>query len=295
MDERLVAPGCGYEIRDGKLVRASPLPEDGAASGEPPPVDARLVVEGCGYEVFEGNLVDRPPSSELRANRRARLALLLEAHVADGFTATLDMLTRTSEVTDIAPDASVYPRARDPRTAGRRLEHLAFEIVDAGLIEYAGRKAASLAARGVRRVFAIDVECERVLEWARDLARWCVLGAEAAIADPALAVPLPVEVLLHEDKVDAALVRALLARRNPVLEAATREALARAECRAQGRAEGFAEGISRAILAVLIARGLRLSTDEQEQILRERDPARLKRWLGRVAACASAAELLAIR
>ena len=39
------------------------------------------------------------------------------------------MLTRTSEKGDMAPDASVHPAAPDPRTGGRQLEDLAFEVV----------------------------------------------------------------------------------------------------------------------------------------------------------------------
>jgi hypothetical protein len=215
VDEHIIAEGCGYELFDGELVRRSPFPAGGDASSELPAVDEHLVRGGCGYEIFEGKLVPAPPSPEPQATCRARLALLLEVHGADGFNAALDMLIRTSETTDIAPDASVYPRARDPKTGGRQLEHLAFEIVDAESFEYAGRKAASLAGRGVRRVFAIDVERECVLEWSRELGAWSMLDATASIEDPALVMPLPVEALLQEEKVDRALLRMLIAKRNP--------------------------------------------------------------------------------
>jgi len=60
------------------------------------------------------------------------------------------------------------------------------------------------------------------------------------------------------------------------------------------RSEGLAQGRTEAILAVLASRALAPSAHEQDQILRERDPARLARWLARAASCTSVAELLAI-
>jgi hypothetical protein len=77
------------------------------------------------------------------------------------------MLTRTSRIVDIAPDASVF--TRDPVTGRRRLEEIAFEVLSTQSIEDAGRKAAKLSRRGVRRVFGIDLARERLLEWSREL------------------------------------------------------------------------------------------------------------------------------
>ncbi|HWO21072.1 MAG TPA: hypothetical protein VNO30_20030 [Kofleriaceae bacterium] len=105
-----------------------------------------------------------------------------------------------------------------------------------------------------------------------------------AVTDPALAVPLPVRALLQAATADDAVAAALLAKRNPVLTAALDDAEAR----------GMAQGMARAVLAVLASRGLALSPEEQEQLLGEREPARLARWLTRAASCVSAAELLAI-
>ena len=247
----------------------------GDAAGELPAVDEHIVAEGCGYEIFGGILVRIPPSPEPHVRRRSKLAMLLETHVADEFNAALWMLTRTSETTDIAPDACVYSRARDPRTGGRQLEHLAFLIVDAGSIEYAGRKAASLVGRGVHRVLAIDIERDCVLEWSRGRGVWDALESEASIAEPSLAAPLPVEALICEDLVEAAAWRALMSS-------------------TQGRAQRIAAGMARGVVDVLATRGLRLSAQEQEQILSERDFGRLQRWADCIGTCASGAELLAI-
>lgn len=254
------------------------------ANPELPPIDEHLVIPESGYEMDDGKLVRVSPALEPHANRNSKLAALLEAHVADDFDVAVDMLTRISQTSDRAPDASVYPVARDPVTGGRQLEHLAFEIASAESLVHAGRKAAGLAGRGVRRVFAIDVDRERVFEWSRPLASWSILDSTTSIVDPALAVPLPVRTLLQITKADDAVAAALLAKGNPVLEAFGREQ----------RSEGLAQGRAEAILAVLASRALPVPAHEQERILGERDLARLARWLARAASCTSVAELLAI-
>ncbi len=289
IDDHIIAEGCGYELEDGVLVPRWRYVEPGHMGRELPPVDARLARAGCGYEFFEGKLVRVPPLPGPHAARRARLALLLELHVTAELVVAASLLTRTSEITDITSDASVVPRPQDPRTGGRQLEHLAFEIVDAGSIEYAGRKAASLAGRGVRRVFAIDVERARVLEWSRDLGAWSAIDAAASVEDPAFVTALPVEALFHDENIDRVLLQALLARRNTEIGAERQGAAP------ERLAEGLAEGWAEVILAMLVARDLCVSWLEQEQFLVERDLARLERWSARVATCVSAAELLASR
>ncbi len=268
------------------------------AKHELPAVDEHIVVPDCGYEIDDGEIVLVPPSLEPHANRHSKLSALLEAHKAAEFDVASDMLTRISEDTDRAPDASVYPRARDSSTGGRQLEHLAFEVVSTESLGNAGGKAAKLTARGVRRVFAIDLKQARVLEWASERGAWVKLGAATSISDPALVTPLPVQALLREVEADYAVGRALVIKRNPAIEEARQESKAEGlaegivEGRVEGLAEGRLEGLVEAVLAVLASRALGLSTHEREQILGERDPVRLERWLARVATCASAAELL---
>ncbi len=63
----------------------------------------------------------RPPMSRT-ADLHSALDALVRAHRAEGYAVAVDMLTRTSRTDDIAPDVSVYPAARDPRTGGRQLE-----------------------------------------------------------------------------------------------------------------------------------------------------------------------------
>ena len=206
-----------------------------------PPVDARLVAPETRYEIIGGEVFHVSPADDRHGIRHSKISALVEAHAADDFDVASDMLTRTSEIDDVAPDVSVFPYARDPVTGGRQLEQLAFEVVSTESLSHAGRKAATLVARGVRRVFAIDVGRARVLEWSGPLAAWSALDPGAYIEDPTLAVALPIEALLHAAKADDAIARALLAKRNPVIEAA------RARDRAAAEQKGVAEGIARGL------------------------------------------------
>ncbi|HWO17718.1 MAG TPA: Uma2 family endonuclease [Kofleriaceae bacterium] len=253
------------------------------ASTELPAVDEHIVVPDAGYEIDDGKLILVPPAEEPHANRNAKLATLLEMHAAADFDVAVDMLTRISANTDRAPDASVYPMARDPRTGGRQLEHLAFEIVSTESLGHAAGKARGLAGRGVRRVFAIDVERARVFEWSRELDSWSILDVTAAITDPALAVPLPVGALLRTAKADDAVAAALLAKRNPVLEAALDSAEARGEARGK-----------RAVLLHQLRQRFGDEVDASvEQRLAAASAAQLEVWATRVLSAASLTELLA--
>jgi Uma2 family endonuclease len=249
------------------------------------PVDERLVAPESRYEVLDGRVVYVPPADEEHASRHSKLSALLEAYAGEDHDVASDMLTRTSERDDVAPDASVFPRERRRDTGGRQLEELAFEVLSTERLGAAGEKASKLVARGVRRVFAIDVTRHRAFEWSRALAGWQILAPGTAIEDPVLAVALPIDALVHAAKADDAMARALLAKRNPVLEAA----LAAREARA--RTVGKAE----AILAVLAARGIEPSGQQRERILATTDAAALDAWLARVADCASVVELLDAR
>jgi hypothetical protein len=169
---------------------------------------------------------------------------MLEAHAASGYLVAVDMLTRTGEASDFAPDASVFAAHADPKTGGRRLEELAFEVADRQALAVPTSKARELVRRGVRRVFCLLVGKGRLLEWSRETAGWQPVGPSAALADRCFAQPLPVRALLEAAASDEAVVAALRARRVPALEAllAEGEAKGRAEGEAKGRAEGKAEG-----------------------------------------------------
>lgn len=246
------------------------------------------------------------PALQAHAERQAQLAVLLRAHVRDDYAVACELLTRTSLIDDFAPDASVYPAAPHPVTGKRQLEQLAFEVVSKQSIKVSSRKAAKLQARGVRRVFAIDVRRARVLEWSVKSKGWRKLE-DAHIEDPALDVPLPVAALVHTIVGNDEVARALLAKRNPVLERTLAERgkkgravgrkAGRAEGRKVGRAEGRevgrAEGKREALIVLLGARGIAVNSTARARINEQRDPARLDRWISRAASCTSIAQLLA--
>jgi Uma2 family endonuclease len=258
-----------------------------------PDIDERLVAPGARYEVYDGELIHVPPADEPHGTRHSKVVTLVEIHTGLAFDVACDMLTRTSETSDVAPDVSVFPRARDPQTGGRQIEQLAFEVVSTETLGHAGRKAAKLVARGVRRVFAIDVERGRALEWSASLETWSMLERGAFLEDPVFAAPLPIEALVHAAETDDAVARALLFKRNAVIEAAKAESLAQGVTR--GRAEGVVEGLARgkaeALIVMLDARGVVLGAAERARLLDERDPATLARWLTRAATCTSLTEV----
>jgi hypothetical protein len=182
---------------------------------ERPAVDERLVAPESRYEVEDGKVVYVAPADEPHASRHSKVSAIVEACVADGYDVASDMLTRLTETDDAAPDVSVFPVARDPATGGRKTEELAFEVVSTERLGHAGQKAAKLIARGVRRVFAVDVERQRALEWSPALGTWSMLADSDTIADAVLAAPLPVADLVRAAKSDDPVARALLAKQNP--------------------------------------------------------------------------------
>jgi hypothetical protein len=258
-----------------------------------PPVDANIVTPETRYEMFDGVLVHVPPAKEPHGTRHSKAAALVEAHAAPDFDVACDMLTRTSHATEFAPDVSVFPRARNPVTGGRQLEHLAFEIVSTESLGHASERAAALCKRGVRRVFAIDIVRVRALEWSSSLGTWSLLDRNSHIADAALAAPLPISALLSAATVDDAVARALIIKRNAVIEADRADSNARslAEGLARGRIEGLIQHRAEVLFAVLAARGVSLDRLDRERIAAERDPEQLLDWLTRAATCTSAAEV----
>jgi hypothetical protein len=256
-----------------------------------PAIDDRLAVPETRSEIVDGAVVHVPPADAPHGTRHAQVTALLEAHAAARFDVACDMLTRTSETSDVAPDVSVFPDDPDPETGGRQLEQLAFEIVSTESLGHAGGKAAKLVARGVRRVFAIDVERSRLLEWSSSLGTWTVLDGAARIGDPALDAALPVDMLVRAAKTDDAVARALIIKRNPVIEAT--RAQDRAEGEIKGRIEGEIKGVIRALLVLLNRRGISVDDAALERIQGEQDPQQLDHWIAHAATCTTIAELFA--
>jgi Uma2 family endonuclease len=246
-----------------------------------PAADARLVAPQSRYEIVDGKVHYVAAADEPHGTRHSKISALLEAHAREDFEVASDMLTRTSEFDDMAPDVSVFPKERN-EDGGRKLEQLAFEVASTESLSDAGRKASKLMGRGVRRVFVIDIARQRAFEWSLELQAFRSLERDSAIEDHALAAPLPIEALVHAAKADDAMARALLVKRNPVLEAAL----------ATQRVEGKLAGMAEALVAVLAARGLTLEPADTARVLAQGDAAILRRWLAAAATCSTIAELL---
>jgi len=265
-----------------------------------PGVHERLARPETREEYFFGELRLKVPASPPHARQHLQLAYVLKAHVAEGYLAAVEMLTRTSRDTDFAPDASVYPAAPDPQTGERRLEELAFEVCSEQSLEMPKVKARELVGRGVRRVFCIVVgglgqkrrktlEESYVLEWSQATGTWSPIAKESRIEDRCLSPPLPVSALIDATASDDAVVRALRARDHRIF--AEERAAGFAEGKAQGHAEGKAQGHAEALVSVIEARGLALSPDERSRILDCRDPRLLERWTRRALTVGTASEL----
>jgi Uma2 family endonuclease len=246
--------------------------------GALPAVDERLVMPETRFEVIDGKVEYVAPSDEPHGTRHSKISALLEIYAARDHDVASDMLTRTSDKGDMAPDASVFPAARNPRTGGRQIEALAFEVVSTESLGHAATKARRLMERGVRRVFAIDVDRKRALSWSRETNTWEILAADGAIADPALALPLPLRALVEAAKADDAVAQALLVKKNPVIEAALQGA------RRDGKVA--------ALLGILAARGLKVSKKAEKRIRAEGDEATVDAWLGRALRCKSVDALI---
>ncbi|MDX2086785.1 MAG: Uma2 family endonuclease [Kofleriaceae bacterium] len=252
------------------------------ASTDAPAVDDHLLTGEHRYELDDGKLVYVPPAEEPHAVSHGALGALLWAHRAADRSVAIDMLTRVSELSERAPDAAIYPTARDEQTGGRQLEELAFEIVSTESLGQAARKATQLSQRGVRRVFALDIVRQRALEWSAPLETWSMLASNVAIEDPALAVPLPIRALVDAAHAEAAMVRAFRERRHPEFVAE----------REEGREEGQAQ-TSRAILTKLLLQKFGPLSPADLQRIATAELAQLERYLERVLTSATVAQVLA--
>lgn len=256
--------------------------------GSFPDVDDHLVEpEVTRDEIIGGRRMEASPAEASHADQHTRLDYVLLAHIAPGYLASTDLITRHGVDSDFASDTCVRREGVDPETGRRHLEEIAFEIVSEQREKLATEKADRMHRRGVRRIFALWVKSGEVGEWSPEGKTWRRLEAGAKIEDPCLAVPLEVAALLGAAIADNAVAEALAAKGNPVI--LKRDAAAKAE----GKLEGRAEGMAGAILEFLAARGIEVSEAQRQEILRCQDLDQLGRWSRRAAVASSADEVLA--
>jgi hypothetical protein len=165
----------------------------------------------------------------------------------------------------------------------------------------------------VRRVFAADVQRERVFEWSVGADSWGILPEDGHIEDRCFAVALPVEALVKAAKSDDAVAEALLAKRNRVLLEALDQShedgielgrkegvelgrnegveLGRKEGVELGRKEGI-EAMRSVLVAVFASRGWSLTAAQRERIRACNDTARLRKWATRALESSSSDDVL---
>lgn len=246
-----------------------------------PAVDERLVMPGARAEIINGKVYFVPPADEPHGSTHATLSSILCAHVTHDYSVALDMLTRTSKKDDFAPDASVYPSERDPKTGGRKLEEIAVEIASKQSLTMPTRKARELIKRGVRRVFCVVLKKRHVLEWSRDADAFQPLPDDHRIEDRCFVRPLPVRALLDGAESDRAIVEALRAREDATLMSMLDGA------RDEGIEKGIEKGIEighlrarrETLYLLLRAKGHAIDDASRARIDACTDTAMLDRWI----------------
>jgi hypothetical protein len=252
-----------------------------------PGVDDHLVVpEVTRDEIIGGRRVVAQPAQPPHGKQRALLNHVLQAHLTPGYLGATNLLTRYDQDSDFASSACVYKAGIDSATGERCLEEITFDVVSDQNEEAVAEKAPRRHRRGVRRIFALFVEDQRVCEWSAERQSWRPLERDSEIEDPCLVTPLPVAALLDRDAAAIAVVKGLVAQGNPEIK--RREAAAEA----RGEAKRKAEGIAESILIFLEARGLAVSVEQRQEILLCHDLGRLDRWLRQVALASSTAEVM---
>lgn len=237
-----------------------------------PPIDERLVMPGSGAEILEGRVLIVPGADPPHASRHLTLAYLLGAHTAPGFIAAIDMLTRTSARSDFAPDASLYPATPDPETGGRRLELVAFEIVSRQRLAVSARKARELSRRGVPLIVALVLARDRALIWESRVERFRPLHPDEVLESPALVPPLAVRSLLDVARTDEVVLGALERRRPDLVARIEERGEQRGEQRATRAAEhevrsAIRDACTKTEIAIGAARAARLDRAGHAELL----------------------------
>jgi hypothetical protein len=267
---------------------------DGPSWPDPDDPDDHLVEPGTRYEVFDGERVYVSPARPGHGDVHSQLDKVIGHHVAPGYKASSDLLTRRSRDSDFATDTSVRRTGRNPVTGHRYLEELSFEIFFQESREYARARARKVLASGVRRMFGIfareryrdsdvdDVVDYTVAEWSAERDDWVVLAPSDVIADPVLYLPVPVLALIDALASDDAAAHALLAKKNRVL----------AEREARVRSDEHLATMRESIFRILEHRHILLDAAQRARIKTCDDLKALERWLLRATEDHDAADLL---
>jgi hypothetical protein len=206
-----------------------------------PAIDERLIAPESDAEVVDGIVYETPGADQAHGTLHFDIAHLFAGVLADGYASTRRTCSRADENSDAAPDISVFPAAKDPKTGGRQLEEIAIEVLDTERLSHTTAKVEKFAARGVRRLLAVRVASRGVYEWDHARHDWIEFADDAVITDPCFRVPVPAKALVDRVLADDTVVKALIERDHRVIV----EALARREHqgRLEGREKGRREGL----------------------------------------------------
>jgi hypothetical protein len=206
-----------------------------------PPVDDHLVVpEVTRDEMIRGRKVVAMAALPPHADAQTGANFLLAAHVAPGYVASTELLTRVSEGSDFATDVSIRKEGIDPQSGQRYLEELSFEIVNEQRMRDITDKASELTQRGVRRVFAIFVKRDEIGEWSRKEKKFILVDNEAMFIDEALVRPIAFRALIDNALAEVEVVRALAVKGNPEIARIQQAGVDKGH--KEGRKEGHKEG-----------------------------------------------------
>ncbi len=242
-------------------------------------VDDHVVEPETREELLRGRRLYAAPSHPEHGDPHFRLDVAIGTHVKPGHVGSTDLLTRTADDGDFASDTCIRREGIDPATGARYLEEVAFEVVNTQRLSDVTAKAEDLAARGVRRVFAVFVRRGVVSEWRGD--QWEAIPDDGFIDDPSLAAPLPVAALLRASALGTAAVRGLIARAEPEMLRVIAESEQRGEQR----------GRRAALRALLLARGIAVDGRASARIDACDQVAALEAWIVRAATAATIEEV----
>lgn len=263
------APGASFDGAASLPGRDTPLA---------PKLDEHIVKPETRDEMVRGQLIQAMPSLPPHGDQHFRLDYIIGAHLQPGYIGSTDMLTRSSVTSDFATDTCVRKTGIDPATNERYLEEVAFEVVYEQSWRDITDRAEDLTKRGVRRVFAIFVKKRQVCEWSREGNHWVEVRPDEPIEDPCFASPLTVRALLDAAEADDSVARALLRKKNPVLEELRKKDRQQSLKKGlkKGRKEGLQEGVrvgviqtEQRILVVIVEKSLerKLTDNERTKLL----------------------------
>ena len=269
-------------LAPGASTHGAYTPRHGASL---PAVDDRLIAPESHAQIVDGVVVRTMGANPPHATRHFEVAHVFAGVLAEGYSGAVDMLTRTDEQNDFAPDVSVFPVGDDPVTGGRRLEEIAFEVLDTERLSHATGKAEKLVARGVRRVFCVRIADRTVYEWNHEAEGWTTLEPTEEITDRCFRVAVPAGALVDRVLADDVVARSLLAARNRVIERALADREARGEARGEARAK------SEMVLRLLARRGIGVDDAIAARVVAFEDGATLDAWFDRAVVATRAEEV----